>query len=105
MILKYINFLLILFLFPFVFIGKLNAIQMVEPLYDTTHQVEQTISSTSSDTLLIPSKHITRAQAKRFKETLNGLIKDIWIKQLDQKFTIVNKDLSIIQTTMEDFLG
>ena len=49
---------------------------------DATHQVEKTISSASSDLLLIPSGPITRARAKRFKEALNGLIKDIWAKSL-----------------------
>ena len=42
--------------------------------------MEQVVSSASSDPLLIPSGPITRARTKRFKEVLNGLIKDIWAK-------------------------
>ena len=41
--------------------------------------VEQVVSS---DALLIPSGPITRERTKRFKEALNGLIKDIWVKQM-----------------------
>ena len=66
--------------------------------------MEQAVSSASSDPLLIPSGPITRARAKGFKEALNGLIKDIWAKHLGQESTIVKKNLSIIQATMEDFL-
>ena len=44
---------------------------------DATHQVEQVVSSASSDPLPIPSGPITRARAKRFKEPFNGLIKYI----------------------------
>ena len=42
-----------------------------------THQVEQVVISASSDPLLIPSGPIIWARAKRFKETLNGLIQYI----------------------------
>ena len=44
--------------------------------------MEQVVSSASSDPLLIPSGPITKARAKRFKEAFNGLIKDIWAKQI-----------------------
>ena len=67
--------------------------------------MEEVVSSASRDALLIPSGPITRAQVKRFKEALNGLIKDIWAKQMGQESTIVKMDLSIIQAAMEDFLG
>ena len=56
----------------------------------------------SSDPLLIPSGPITRARAKRFKEALNGLTKDIWAKQIGQEYTIVKK-MSMIQATVEGF--
>ena len=68
---------------------------------DATHQLEQVVSSGSSDPLLIPSEPITRARAKRFKEAFNGLIKDIWAKHLSKESTNVKNDLSIIQTAME----
>ena len=67
--------------------------------------MEQVVSSASSDPLMIPSGPFTRARAKSFKEALNGLIKDIWAKHLGQESTNVKNDFSIIQTTMEDFLG
>ena len=71
---------------------------------DSVHQVEQPISSTLSDPLLIPSGSITNVQAKRFKEALNGLIKNIWVKQMGQESTIVKKDLSIIQVVVDLFI-
>ena len=57
-------------------------------LPDSTHHVEL-VSSASSDPLLIPSGPIIRAHAKRFKEALNGLIKDIWAKSLQFSRRIV----------------
>ena len=45
-----------------------------------THQVEQVVSSASSNPFQIPIGHITRALAKRFKEGLNVLIQDIWVQ-------------------------
>ena len=53
-----------------------------EGVHDATHQVKQVVSSTSSDPLQIPSRPITRARAKRFKEALNRLIQDMWAKQM-----------------------
>ena len=67
--------------------------------------MEQAVSSASSDLLQIPNRPITWARAKRFKEALNRLIKDIWAEQMSQESTIVKKDLSIIQTAKENFLG
>ena len=51
---------------------------------DVIHQVEQVVLSVSSDPLQIPRRSITRAWAKRFKEALNGLIQDMWAKQMSQ---------------------
>ena len=67
--------------------------------------MEQAIPSASSDPLLIPNGPITRVRAKRFKEAMNRLIKDIRSKQMGQESTIVKKDLTSIQVAMEGFLG
>ena len=66
---------------------------------DVTHQVEKVVLSTSSDQLQIPSWHITRARAKRFKEALNEFIQDKRAKQMIQA-TINVKDQAV-----EGFLG
>ena len=74
--------------------------------------MEQAVLSTSSDPLQIPSRSITRAHAKRFKEALNRLIQDMWAKQMSQECTIAKKKLTMIQATInvkdqvdEGFLG
>ena len=64
---------------------------------DATHQVEQAVSSASTDPLQIPSVPITRARAKRFKEALNELIQDMWAKQMGQESIITKKELTMIQ--------
>ena len=53
-----------------------------EGVDNATHQMKQALSSTSSDPLQIPSRPIIRAQAKRFKEALNGLIQDMRAKKM-----------------------
>ena len=79
---------------------------------DAIHQVQQAVLSASSGSLQIPSRSITRAWAKRFKEALNGLIQDMWTKQMSQESTIAKKKLTMIQATInvkdqvvEGFLG
>ena len=67
---------------------------------DVTHQVEQAISNVLIDPLQIPSGPITWAQAKRFKEALNGLILDMWAKQMGQESSIDKKELTMIQATI-----
>ena len=67
---------------------------------DATHltqQVEQAVSSASSDPLQIPSGPITRAPTKRFEEAFNGLIQDVWAKQMGQESIISKKELTMIQ--------
>ena len=50
---------------------------------DATQGLEQVNSSSSTlkDPLQVPSGPITKAQARRIKEALNGLVQDIWVEQ------------------------
>ena len=68
---------------------------------DATRRV-QVVSSASSDQLQIPIRPIIRVRAKRFKEVLNGLIQDMWAKQMGQESSI-SKERSMIQAAMEGF--
>lgn len=47
-----------------------------------TNQVKQIVSS---DPLQIPGGPLTRAPTRRFKQALNGLIQDIWVKHIEQE--------------------
>ena len=63
-------------------------------------EIQQEDKPTSNDPLKIPSGPITRARSKSIKEALNGLVQEVWVKQMTICSTIDYKDVENVTSVI-----